>query len=175
MALCIPTRHRTAAHHPAAHAGLAAGGGLRYQQAMWRWFGPWRRRPAGAAHLRAGAWGEAQAERFLRRQGYGILGRRVQLGRDELDLVARQAATLVFVEVKTRASEDFGRPRDAVKSAKRHSLSRAAIRYLKRLRARPDAFRFDVVEVIGRVGGGAPRIRHIENAFTLEPHYRIFW
>ena len=142
---------------------------------MWQGFWPWRRRPAGAAHLRTGAWGEAQAERFLRQAGYRILGRRVRLGRDELDLVARHAETLVFVEVKTRASEEFGRPLDAVKPAKRHSLSRAAIRYLKRLRARPSFFRFDVIEVIGTVAAGAPRIRHIENAFTLDPAYRVFW
>ena len=58
---------------------------------------------------------------------------------------------------------------------KRRSLSRAAIHYLKKIRERPDYFRFDVVEVIGQEGQGAPRIRHIENAFPLDKRYRIFW
>lgn len=122
----------------------------------------------------AGAWGEAQAERVLRKKGYTILGRRVRIGRrDELDLVARQDDVLVFVEVKTRASEDFGRPGAAVNRAKRHHLSRAAVRYLKRLHLAPRAFRFDLVEVIGAPGSPAPEVRHIENAFPLDSCYRV--
>jgi len=122
----------------------------------------------------AGAWGEAQAERMLRQKGYSILGRRVRVGRrDELDLVARDGKVLVFVEVKTRKTETFGRPNDAVNHAKRHYLSRAAVRYLKHLRQGPEAFRFDVVEVIGTVDTPTPLIRHIENAFPLDRCYRV--
>ncbi|TAN36186.1 MAG: YraN family protein [Verrucomicrobia bacterium] len=145
---------------------------------MWSWLTAWwqqQRRCALPEHLRAGLWGEAQAERFLRRLGWRILGRRVRLGRDELDLVARQGETLVFVEVKTRRSESFGRPFEAVDHGKRRSLSRAAIHYLKKLPTRPSFFRFDVIEVIGTAEAGQPRIRHIENAFTLGPRYRVFW
>ena len=121
-----------------------------------------------------GAWGEAQAERTLRQKGYAILSRRVHVGRrDELDLVARDGAVLVFVEVKTRKTEAFGRPDAAVNHAKRHYLSRAAVRYIKRLRQRPNAFRFDVVEVIGTLDAPAPLVRHIENAFPLDRCYRI--
>ena len=82
-------------------------------------------------------------------------------------------AVLVFVEVKTRKTEAFGRPGAAVNHAKRHYLSRAAVRYLKHLRHPPDAFRFDVVEVIGAVDTPAPLIRHIENAFPLDRCYRV--
>ncbi len=121
-----------------------------------------------------GSWGEAQAERALRQKGYSILGRRVHVGRrDELDLIARDGAVLVFVEVKTRKTEAFGRPGAAVNHAKRHYLSRAAVRYLKHLRQRPNAFRFDVVEVIGTLNTPAPLIRHIENAFPLDRCYRV--
>ncbi len=124
--------------------------------------------------LPAGAWGEAQAERALRQKGYAILGRRVRVGRrDEIDLVARDGAVLVFVEVKTRATEDFGRPCAAVNRAKRHYLSRAAVRYLRHLRSRPHAIRFDVVEVVGAVDAPVPLIRHIENAFPLDRCYRV--
>jgi putative endonuclease len=123
-----------------------------------------------------GAWGERQAEGLLRREGFRIVGRRVRFGgRDELDLVARKDGVLVFVEVKTRANEDFGRPAEAIDRGKRHSLSRAAVRYMTRLRRKPELFRFDVVEVVGRRGDGKAEIRHIENAFNLESSYRLPW
>ena len=130
--------------------------------------------PDTATKPSTGTWGEAQAERALRQKGYAILGRRVRVGRrDELDLVARDGAVLVFVEVKTRKTEAFGRPGAAVNHAKRHYLSRAAVRYLKHLRHPPNAFRFDVVEVIGTVDIPTPLIRHIENAFPLDRCYRV--
>ncbi len=131
----------------------------------------------GPAHLQSGKWGERMAERHLQKQGFRILGRRVRVGRrDELDLLARDGDTLVFVEVKTRRSECMGRPIKAVDRKKRHTLSRAAIRYLGKLRKKPDYFRFDVVEVVGEPGHSRPEaVRHIRNAFPLDPIYRIRW
>ncbi len=109
----------------------------------------------------------------MQRRGYAIIGQRVRVGRhDEIDLVARRSGVLVFVEVKTRRSESFGRPAAAVNRRKRHFLCRAAIRYMRRLRPAPAYFRFDVIEVIGAPGGPPPTIRHIENAFALESRYR---
>ena len=130
------------------------------------------------AHLVAGKWGEQQAEHYLVRQGYRVVGRRVRVGvKDELDLVMRRGEVLVFVEVKTRKSEDFGRPFASVNPAKRRHLSRAAIHYLTRLKPeqRPTYFRFDVVEVIGEPKAGEPVIRHIEQAFSMEGGYRLPW
>lgn len=125
-------------------------------------------------HLKTGEWGEKQAEQALRRTGYRILGRRVRVGtRDEIDLVARNGKILVFVEVKTRKRETYGRPLTAVDRKKRHLMSRAVVRYLKRLRHPRVCFRFDVVEVIGSVGDANPLIRHIENAFTLDKRYTL--
>ena len=166
-----------AARVNAADSGIAARARLGYEKTVWAWFTAlWRRRAAALPeHLRAGLWGEEQAERFLKKLGWRILGRRVRIGRDELDLVARAGEVLVFVEVKTRGSEDFGRPFSAVDRGKRHSLSRAAVHYLKKLRERPAFFRFDVIEVIGAEEEGVPRIRHIENAFPLNKRYRIWW
>ncbi|MBN1675574.1 MAG: YraN family protein [Kiritimatiellae bacterium] len=121
-----------------------------------------------------GEWGEQQAERELKRKGYRILGRRVRVGdRDELDIVARDGDVLVFVEVKTRKSETYGRPIRAVDRKKRRALSRAAVRYLRRLKFPPVDFRFDVVEVVGRVGQSNPFVRHVERAFTLDGRYRL--
>ncbi len=136
----------------------------------------WLRDLFRPAPLRPGEWGERCAERELARKGFKILGRRIRFGgQAELDLVVRDGATLVFVEVKTRATEDFGRPIDAVNRGKRKSLSRAAIRYVQRLRQKPEFIRFDVVEVIGHEGGEDPIIRHIKNVFSLEGGYRWPW
>lgn len=131
------------------------------------------RRRAQPEHLAEGIWGERVAERTLARKGHRILGRRVRVGRrDELDLVTRDGDTIVFVEVKTRRSEEFARPAEAIGHAKRRALSRAALRYVARLRERPAYLRFDVVEVVGHPSGPEPEVRHIENAFSLEGGYR---
>ncbi len=129
-------------------------------------------------HLAAGVWGEQQAERYLKGRGYALVGRRVRVGRrDELDLIMRKGEVLVFVEVKTRKGEAYGRPFSAVNRAKRTFISRAVVRYLMGMKAtrRPPYFRIDVVEVIGQPGPDQPEIRHIENAFTLDKRYRLPW
>ncbi|MFH0879063.1 MAG: YraN family protein [Lentisphaerota bacterium] len=139
--------------------------------------GWWKRDKGGdPKHLQTGRWGEAVAEKALKQKGFEMLGRRVRVGvRDEIDLIARDRDCLVFVEVKTRKSETFGRPIESVNRAKRHTLSRAAIRYMMRLREKPDYFRFDVVEVVGQDTDAHPVIRHIENAFTLDRAYKVPW
>ena len=127
-----------------------------------------------AKHLETGLWGERVAAKALRKKGYRILGRRVRVGtRDEIDVVARDRGTLVFVEVKTRKGESYGRPISSVDRGKRHALSRAAVRYIGRLRKRDVCFRFDVVEVIGEEGERQPVVRHIENAFPLDSRYDL--
>lgn len=122
-----------------------------------------------------GAWGEDYAAAWLaRNKRYRILAKRVRLDRrNELDIIARDRDTLVFVEVKTRKSEDFGRPVDSVDRAKRAHLSRAAMRYVSRLRQPPAFIRFDVVEITG--GEDCVKLNHIENAFPLETPYRPAW
>jgi putative endonuclease len=122
-----------------------------------------------------GIWGEKVARRELSGKGYRIIGQRVQLdARTEIDIVARDGETLVFVEVKTRKGEGFGRPAESVNRRKRHALSRAAVRYLK-MKSFPQVnFRFDVVEVVGeKKAGGPPIVRHIENAFPLDRRYYL--
>jgi len=124
----------------------------------------------------AGDWGEKQAADLLRQKGYTVLGQNVRFGsRCELDLVVRSPSpdVLVFVEVKTRRNENYGRPMSAVNRHKRRTLGRAAARYLHRIKAKPPHIRFDVVEVIGKPGDENPVLRHIENAFSLGPGYRL--
>lgn len=143
---------------------------------MKKWIQGWLKPRSEPAHLATGRWGEKQAIRFLEKRKYKILGQRLRAGRHgELDIVAECKGVLVFVEVKTRRNENFGRPISAVNKDKRKRLSRAAINYLKRKRLKPDYIRFDVVEVVGEPGGSPPEIRHIENAFQFADTYRLWW
>ena len=113
---------------------------------------------------------------MLRRKRYRICEQRVRVGKhDEIDIIAGRPGVLIFVEVKTRRNERCGRPFSAVNQEKQKRLSRAAVNYLKERKLRPQQIRFDVVEVIGEAGKGPPEIRHIENAFPLNPAYRLWW
>lgn len=127
-------------------------------------------------HLKTGKWGEKQAVKYLKAKHFRIVGERVRSGKhDELDIVAQLKDVLVFVEVKTRKNEKYGRPFSAVGPEKRKCLSRAAVNYLKAEKLQPGFIRFDVVEVIGEPGHQVPEIRHIENAFQLDASYRLWW
>ena len=123
----------------------------------------------------SGLWGEKVAADFLKKKGFSIIGRRVRLHRDEIDIVAsRRVASrradggvgqIVFVEVKTRASDLFGGGLAAVNKRKRHALCRAAMRYLSGKPKVP--YRFDIIEVVGTPDTKTPpTIRHYENAFS---------
>ncbi len=133
----------------------------------------WRSRfsPSGSAHLRLGTRGEKLAARYLRRQGYKILYRNFRGRRGgEIDLVCRDRDTLVFVEVKTRTREDFGRPLEAVNPRKQRRISLGALAWL-RLLGNPDIlFRFDIVEVV-LATGLTPRVELVRDAFQLSEPY----
>jgi putative endonuclease len=85
-------------------------------------------------------------------------------------VVCRDDDTLVFVEVKTRAREDFGRPAEAVDRDKRKRISRGALAWLRMLDNPDILFRFDVVEVIS-TDDANPRVELIKNAFPLSKPY----
>ena len=107
----------------------------------------------------------------MRRAGYKILHRNFR-GRTggEIDIVCRDGDTLVFVEVKTRGSEEFGRPFEAITSEQRRRISRGALAWLRMLDNPDILFRFDVVEVVA-AQGVAPQVELIRNAFTLSQPY----
>ena len=115
-----------------------------------------------------GARGEKAAARYLRRRGYKILTKNFRSGKAEVDLVARHKDWLVFVEVKTRETEQFGAPSEAVQLDKQRNLSKAALDYLRQLGNPRIHFRFDIVEVVQRADSKKPDdIRLIQNAFDL--------
>jgi putative endonuclease len=133
----------------------------------------WRNRFSGSPpqHLRLGTRGEKLACQFLKRNGYRILYRNFR-GRTggEIDVVCRDGDTLVFVEVKTRTREDFGRPIEAIDRDKRKRISRGGLAWLRLLNDPDILFRFDVVEVI-IAEGAEPRVEIIQNAFALSEPY----
>ena len=133
-------------------------------------FLPWKK-SSKSGHLRRGARGEKLACRFLKRSGYKILFRNFR-GRSggEIDVVCRDNDTLVFIEVKTRTREDFGRPFVAVDREKRKRISSGALAWLRMLDNPDILFRFDVVEVIV-ADNAKPRVELIRNAFPLSKPY----
>src|SRR5438128_11261618 len=106
--------------------------------------------------------GEALAENHLRGLGYEIVGRDIRTPLGQLDLVATDGATLVFVEVKTRAGHGFGLPQEAVDARKIRKLRQLARDYLK-LRPHRGAVRFDVVGLTV-TNGRLTRVAHIKHA-----------
>lgn len=122
-------------------------------------------------HLRRGEAGERAAKKWLQRAGLKFLTANFRSTRGEIDLVFRDADCLVFVEVKTRSSEDWTRPAAAVDAYKRKLLSLTALDYLKMLKNPEVKFRFDIVEVL-LADGQVREIRHLPNTFTLSKPYR---
>jgi putative endonuclease len=109
--------------------------------------------------------GEAAAAKHLKRLGYKIVARGDRFGPGELDLVAVDRRTVVFVEVKTLRSSNLGHPADAVTAAKQRRLTRLAVTFLKRHRLLDYPARFDVVAVTWPDDRRRPKIEHIKNAF----------
>jgi putative endonuclease len=122
-----------------------------------------------AATQKMGIRGERVAEKWLTVHGWQIAERRFKNGHRDIDLVATKpegdARTVAFVEVKTRASADFGGPTAAVSWRKQRELSRSAKVWMSRFQRPGDTFRFDVIGVI--LGPQNVRVLHVENAFLL--------
>jgi putative endonuclease len=126
-----------------------------------RWSG--KKKPL---HLLYGELGEQAARKQLKRQGLKFLTANFRSKKGEIDLVFRDKDCLVFVEVKTRSSEEWVRPAAAVDRERRERLSRAALDYLRLLKNPRVKIRFDIVEVL--LNEGAVReVRHLPNTFEL--------
>jgi putative endonuclease len=115
---------------------------------------------------RLGLQGEQAAETALTRAGMRILERRFRCKLGEIDLIARHDDVIVFIEVKARRGEGYGRPAEAVTERKKRRLGRVALVWLSRRKLLDAPSRFDVVEVLRRQGGDL-EVRHIRDAFRL--------
>ena len=115
--------------------------------------------------LSLGRSGEDAAVDFLEKNRCRILARGFRALRGEIDIVARDGDTIVFIEVKTRAGAGFGSPEEAVTAAKQRRIRRMAEAFLSKFRIGPDTpCRFDVIS-LGPGNGGDTEIRHIKDAF----------
>lgn len=108
--------------------------------------------------------GEAAVAAFLRERGFLLLGQNVQVGRLEIDLIARRNALVVFCEVRTRSSTEFGHPLETIGPAKAARIRKAASQWLvsQKLPGRPK-IRFDAAGVVVR--GADVEIDYLADAF----------
>jgi putative endonuclease len=107
--------------------------------------------------------GEDLASDLYERAGYTVLERNFRCSSGEIDVIAARDNTIVFCEVKTRRTDRWGEPSEAVNHRKQARLRRLAAIWLAERRPGPVDVRFDVVSVI--VAGGASRVTHLEDAF----------
>ncbi|MBC5775801.1 YraN family protein [Pontibacter sp. KCTC 32443] len=112
-------------------------------------------------HIHTGQTGERMAQLYLQEQGYTILEKNYRYKRAEIDIIARKDALLVFVEVKTRASDTFGFPEAAVNSRKEKLVVDAAEEFIL-ANGWEQEIRFDIISVTLTT---PPAILHFEDAF----------
>ena len=128
---------------------------------------------------RQGRSGESWAALLLRLKGYRILGRRVRTHAGEIDLVARSPrGILCFIEVKTRASDEFAAPQANVDLRKRRQIARAARGYRRMLGLTGTSYRYDVVTVVlpsGKQKSAEPRIELLKSFWTDEKLRKVRW
>jgi putative endonuclease len=111
-----------------------------------------------------GLTGEAVALKYLVRKKYQIIETRCRLFRGEIDIIARDGPTLVFIEVKMRTSDTYGRPEESVTPAKQAQIRKVALGYLHARRLGDADCRFDVISIRQR-GAADFAIEHFRNAF----------
>ncbi len=109
--------------------------------------------------------GENLAVRFLEKKGYRIIRRNYKTYIGEIDIIALDGSTLVFVEVKTRGNDSFGKPFEAVNEKKRQKLKNLALLYLKK-HGKEIPVRFDVLSIFSN-NKGEKEIEHIKDAFEV--------
>jgi len=127
---------------------------------VWRrWFGDRSERAAG---------------RFLRKLGYRILARNVNLPTGELDLVALDGRTLVFVEVRSTERCDTARPTESVDLAKQRKVTDAALTFLQKHRLLDHPARFDVIAISWPANHRDPQVVHFPNAFEPVGRFQMY-
>ncbi|HEX3799639.1 MAG TPA: YraN family protein [Verrucomicrobiae bacterium] len=133
----------------------------------------WRGKAEKSLRARHGEIGERTAKKHLRKLGLKFLAANFKSDRGEIDLIFRDADCLVFVEVKARSSETFGRASTAVNARKRRLLSQAALDYLRLLNNPAVKIRFDIVEVVLE-NSAVKEVRHLPNTFPMSKPYNYF-
>jgi putative endonuclease len=124
------------------------------------------RSEGGNSNITLGEQGESIAVAYLKGQKFTIIARNFRCKAGEVDIVARDGTTFVFVEVKTRRTLSCGSPQASVTPFKQRQNSKAALTWLAKNRLQEAAARFDVIAILLR-DHQVPEIEHIRNAFDL--------
>lgn len=119
----------------------------------------------GSGRIRTGKRGEDIAVAYLKKAGYCIVERNYKCLFGEIDIVAKEGDTVVFVEVKSRKSEEFGNPQDAVGLEKQRKISKISLKYLVEKHLYPCNARFDIVAI--KMLSDGNKVEIIQNAFDL--------
>ena len=115
--------------------------------------------------LYLGKKGEETAVGLLKDNGYKILLKNYKTKLGEIDIIASDKGTICFIEVKTRQSDRFGSPSEAISASKQRQISKAALVFLKERKLLDKKARFDVVSIM--YSKDSPRLDLIKNAFEL--------
>ncbi len=110
-----------------------------------------------------GAWGEAVAAERISAAGYTLIGQNVRTPYGEIDLIAQQGQTMVFFEVKTRSTDEFGNPEEAVHTKKVEHLVSAALYFIQQHPHFSGDWRIDLIAIRGKLGQTKPEIEWFEN------------
>jgi len=121
--------------------------------------------------MNIGVWGERRAERYLRENNIRVIETNFRSKAGEIDIIAIEEKTILFIEVKTRADLSCGLPCESVDKKKRYRISKAAWLYIamdgkQRYLHGIDEYRFDVIEIL--VLHRRVWLRHIRNAFNYD-------
>ena len=122
-------------------------------------------------HIYLGKSGEETAAGLLKKNGYKIIVRNYKSKLGEIDIIAKDKDTYCFIEVKTRHSDRFGMPSEAVLKSKQRQISKAALMFLKQNNLLDKKARFDVVSII--YSKDRPHLDLIKNAFELDERYVV--
>jgi putative endonuclease len=117
-----------------------------------------------------GQQGEQMAVQFLRHRGYRIAQQNYRCRVGEVDIIAWDGPTLVFIEVKTKGQTTFGAPQAMVDTHKQKKIVHVAMVYVQEQRLQDTNLRFDVV-AITLLPGASPEVTHVPGAFTPSPHF----
>lgn len=122
-----------------------------------------------------GKFGEEVASNYLREKGYKIKARNYRTFLGEIDIICEYKGNIIFVEVKTRNSDKFGYPEEAINLAKQRKIIKNALCYLSRYHLWGENCCFDVVLISISNHKDIKRIKHIRNAFYLDSKNSIWY
>jgi len=114
---------------------------------------------------------EKEAVRYLQEKGYKVIEENYKTRLGEIDIIASDKSTTCFIEVKSRSSLDFGRPKEAISKNKQHKISQSALIYLKAHNLLDKSARFDVIEIIFDKATQGRAFSLIKDAFSLDSAY----